>query len=61
VYVNEYGVPLGLVPQTGDDTNFVLWGTLVLLPLVIAALAALEIRRRKRLLSVGVTGEEENR
>ncbi|MBR4069065.1 MAG: Cna B-type domain-containing protein, partial [Clostridia bacterium] len=61
VYVNEYGVPLGLVPQTGDDTNFVLWGALVLLPLVIAALAALEIRRRKRLLSIGATGEEENR
>jgi hypothetical protein len=48
VYVDEYGVPLGGVPQTGDDTNFALWGCAVVLPLLIAVLAAVEIRRRKR-------------
>jgi hypothetical protein len=48
VYVDEYGVPLGGVPQTGDDTNFAPWGCAVVLPLLIAVLAAVEIRRRKR-------------
>ena len=53
VYVNEYGVPLGVVPVTGDTTNFALWGAMILLPLLVAAMAVLEIRRRKRLLLGG--------
>ena len=48
VYVDEYGVPLGGVPLTGDNTNFALWGCAIVLPMLIAALAAVELRRRKR-------------
>ena len=57
VYVDEYGVPLGGVPLTGDNTNFALWGCAIVLPMLIAALAAVEIRRRKR--SMAIEGEEE--
>jgi len=48
VYIDEYGMPLGSVPVTGDETNFVLWGMAVALPMLAAALAAVEIRRRKK-------------
>ncbi len=48
VYVDEYGVPLGIVPSTGDQTNFALWGAAVLLPLLLAALLMVELRRRKQ-------------
>ncbi len=59
VYIDEYGVPLGGVPQTGDETNFVLWGMAISLPILVAALAAVEIRRRKKLLATGTQDEEE--
>ena len=52
VYVDEYGVPLGIVPLTGDNTNFALWGSAIALPMIIAALAAVEIRRRKHRMAV---------
>lgn len=48
VYIDENGVPLGLVPQTGDDTDWLLWGVAIALPLLMAAIAAVEIRRRKK-------------
>jgi len=57
VYVDEYGVPLGGVPLTGDSTNFALWGSAIALPMLIAALAAVEIRRRKR--KMATEGAEE--
>ena len=57
VYVDEYGVPLGGVPLTGDTTNFALWGAAIVLPMIIAALAAVEIRRRKRRMAVEGTEE----
>ena len=57
VYVDEYGVPLSGVPLTGDNTNFVLWGCAIVLPLLVAALAAVEIRRRKR--RMATEGREE--
>ncbi|MBE5814406.1 MAG: Cna B-type domain-containing protein [Clostridiales bacterium] len=50
-YVDEYGIPLGVVPQTGDYADFTLMGLAIALPLIIAALAAMEIRRRKRLMA----------
>ena len=50
MYIDEYGIPLGGIPLTGDNTNFVLWGMAIGLPLLVAALAAVEIRRRKKLL-----------
>ena len=56
-YIDEYGIPLGGVPLTGDDTNFVLWGMAIGLPLLVAALAAVEIRRRKKLLAAA--GDED--
>ena len=58
VYVDEYGIPLGGIPLTGDDTNFVLWGMAIGMPLLVAALAAVEIRRRKKLL-LGAEEDEE--
>ncbi len=60
VYVDEYGVPLGLVPQTGDYTSFTLWGMAILMPLLVAALMAVEIRRRKRLLAASAQDEQHN-
>ena len=55
--MDEYGVPLGGVPLTGDSTNFALWGSAIALPMLIAALAAVEIRRRKR--KMATEGAEE--
>ncbi|MEG2603498.1 MAG: SpaA isopeptide-forming pilin-related protein, partial [Clostridia bacterium] len=48
VYIDENGVPLGLVPQTGDDTSWLLWGLAIALPLLLASIAAIELRRRKK-------------
>ena len=58
VYVDEYGIPLGGIPLTGDNTNFILWGMAIGLPLLVAALAAVEIRRRKKLLAAAEQDEE---
>ena len=58
VYVDEYGIPLGGIPLTGDNTNFILWGMAIGLPLLVAALAAVEIRRRKKLLLAAEQEEE---
>jgi hypothetical protein len=57
-YIDEYGIPLGGVPLTGDNTNFILWGMAIGLPLLVAALAAVEIRRRKKLLAAAEDNEE---
>ena len=57
-YIDEYGIPLGGVPLTGDNTNFVLWGVAIGLPLLVAVLAAVEIRRRKKLLVAAEQDEE---
>lgn len=48
VYIDENGVPLGLVPQTGDDTDWALLIAAVLAPLLLAGALVAEIRRRKR-------------
>lgn len=58
MYIDEYGIPLGGIPLTGDNTNFVLWGMAIGLPLLVAALAAVEIRRRKKLLVAAEQDEE---
>ena len=58
MYIDEYGIPLGGIPLTGDNTNFVLWGMAIGLPLLVAALAAVEIRRRKKLLLAAEDEEE---
>jgi len=57
-YIDEYGIPLGGVPMTGDDTNFILWGMAIGLPMLVAVLAAVEIRRRKKLLACAEQEEE---
>jgi hypothetical protein len=57
-YIDEYGIPLGGVPLTGDNTNFILWGMAIGLPLLVAVLAAVEIRRRKKLLVAAEQDEE---
>ena len=58
MYIDEYGIPLGGIPLTGDNTNFILWGMAIGLPLLVAALAAVEIRRRKKLLAAAEQEEE---
>ncbi len=52
VYIDDDGVPLGITPQTGDDTDWLLWGLAIVLPLIMAALLAVEIQRRKKRASV---------
>ncbi len=48
VYIDEYNTPLGTVALTGNDTNWILIGAAALMPLLVAVLAAVEIRRRKK-------------
>jgi LPXTG-motif cell wall-anchored protein len=48
VYIDENGVPLGALPQTGDETNEVLIGAAIALPLLIAGFAMWMVFRRKR-------------
>jgi len=57
VYIDEFGVPLGGVPLTGDETNFILWGAAIALPMLVAALAAVEIRRRKKAAAAARNGQ----
>ena len=48
VYVDEYNVPLGVVPQTGDETSYLLVGLAIGLPLLLSVLALVFLYRRKR-------------
>ncbi len=48
VYVDEYDVPLGVLPQTGDETSWLLMGLAILLPLLLGGCAVVVIYRRKR-------------
>ena len=48
VYIDDNQVPLGVVPQTGDESDYVLWGAAIVLPLLLAAIAGWIIYRRKR-------------
>ncbi|MEG1968283.1 MAG: Cna B-type domain-containing protein [Clostridia bacterium] len=48
-YIDEYGVPLGVVPQTGDDSNLLFYGMAALLLMGAAAmLGILLLRKRKQ-------------
>ena len=48
VYIDDYDTPLGGLPQTGDETNYVLWGAAIVLPLLLAGIASWLVLRRKR-------------
>ena len=48
VYIDDNQVPLGVVPQTGDESNYILWGAAIALPLLLAAIAGWFIFRKKR-------------
>ncbi|MEA4999589.1 MAG: Cna B-type domain-containing protein [Candidatus Limiplasma sp.] len=48
VYIDEDEVPLGLVPKTGDDSDYLLWGLAIALPLLLAFGAGVIALRRKR-------------
>jgi len=48
VYIDENGVPLGVVPQTGDESDYVLWGLAIALPLLVAGIAGVVLFRKKR-------------
>jgi len=48
VYVDENDVPLGVLPQTGDETSWLVIGLAIVLPLMAGAGAIWVIYRRKR-------------
>jgi len=48
VYIDDNQVPLGVVPQTGDESNYLLWGLAIVLPLLLAAMAGWFVFRKKR-------------
>ena len=48
VYIDENEVPLGIVPQTGDETSWIAWGAAILLPLLLAMFAGVLLYRRRR-------------
>jgi len=58
VYIDDNQVPLGVVPQTGDESNYFLWGLAIALPLLLAAIAGFVIYRRKRRASVADNSQQ---
>ena len=48
IYLDDYGVPLGILPQTGDESDLLLYAGVGLLMLFCAgAMVAAIYRRRK--------------
>ena len=48
VYLDDYGVPLGILPQTGDESNLLLYASVGLLMLFCAAAMGVVLYRRRR-------------
>ncbi|HNX63075.1 MAG TPA: SpaA isopeptide-forming pilin-related protein, partial [Candidatus Limiplasma sp.] len=48
VYIDDNGVPLGVLPQTGDETSWTLLAIAIVAPLLLAGFAAWWIFRKKR-------------
>ena len=48
IYIDDEEIPLGVVPKTGDDTDFLLWGMAIALPLLLAMAAGIILFRKKR-------------
>ncbi|MBE5778596.1 MAG: Cna B-type domain-containing protein [Clostridiales bacterium] len=47
-YIDEYGIPLGLVPQTGDETQLILFAGAALLLIAAAVYLFLLLYRRRK-------------
>lgn len=48
VYLDDYGVPLGILPQTGDESDLLLYASVGLLMLFCAAAMGVALYRRRR-------------
>lgn len=48
VYLDDYGVPLGILPQTGDESDLLLYASVSLLMLFCAAAMGVALYRRRR-------------
>ena len=48
IYLDDYGVPLGILPQTGDESDLLLYASVGLLMLFCAAAMGFVIYRRRR-------------
>jgi len=48
VYLDDYGVPLGILPQTGDESDLLLYASVGLLMLFCAAAMGVVLYRRRR-------------
>lgn len=48
VYLDDYGVPIGILPQTGDESDLLLYASVGLLMLFCAAAMGVALYRRRR-------------
>lgn len=48
IYLDDYGVPLGTLPQTGDESDLQLYGCVGMLMLACAAAMGLMLYRRRK-------------
>ena len=48
IYLDDYGVPLGILPQTGDESDLLLYASVGLLMLFCAAVMGVALYRRRR-------------
>ena len=48
IYLDDYGVPLGILPQTGDESDLLLYASIGLLMLFCAAAMGFAVYRRRR-------------
>lgn len=48
IYLDDYGVPLGILPQTGDESDLLLYASIGLLMLFCAAAMGAALYRRRR-------------
>ena len=48
IYLDDYGVPLGTLPQTGDESDLLLYGCVGMLMLACAAAMGLMFYRRRK-------------
>ena len=48
IYLDDYGIPLGILPQTGDESDLLLYACVGMLMLVSAAAMGLMLYRRRK-------------